>query len=474
MHTNRLRKLLKQLKSNNPSVRRKAAEALSHGDERAIYPLIKALRDSNTGVQDAAIRSLMSLKYEQTAYMVLPLLREESFIRNSAMIILRELDSLSIPLLKPLLKDKDDDIRKFALDLLYEIGKCDYPDEIVNLLINDPNSNVRAAAAKTLGKLKYKDALPHLLNALKDEEWVCFASLQAIIDIGDDRVVDQICELLKTHSDAIRLAAIEALGNLRSQKAISHLIDHLQRANVYEKEIVIKALINIGTLPHEPEIVEILTHMLDDGDWDEKLTAVKGLAMLNEQKFLPKIIDIAGSLDPTFPDNEEKLSFLKDTILKFGCSETLISIINDPNMKYRGKVIAIETVGKLKCTDAVPILISLLNSDLRDVRRSSIEALGQIDSPSARERLLEAVFDDDSHVRKSAIRSLGMIGDRRAFEPLFETLKKEKYADVIDEIIKALMKIDRDRFIACLDQFTPSLRERINIYSRSITTEAGC
>jgi len=472
MHTNKLRKLIKHLKSNNPSTRRKAAEALSHGDERAIYPLIKALRDSNPGVQDAAIRALMSLKYEQTAYMVIPLLREESYIRNSAMIILRGLDSLSIPLLRPLLDDKDDDIRKFALDLLYEIGKCDYPDKIVNLLINDPNPNVRAAAAKTLGRLKYRDALPQLLSALKDEEWVCFSSLQAMREIGDDRVIDQISKLLKTPSDAIRLAAIEVLGNLGSQKATSYLINHLQGTDEYEKRVVIKALINIGTLPHESEITEILIQMLDE-DWDEKLIAVKGLVMLNEQKALRKIIDIVGSLDPTFPENEERLSFLKDAILKFGCSEILISIINDPSTKYRGKVIAIETVGKLRCIDAVSVLINLLNSEIRDVRRSSIEALGQIDDPTARESLIDAVFDYDSHVRKSAARSLGMIGDHRAFEPLLETLKREKYPDVIDEIIKALMKIDYERFITCLDQLVPSLRERINIYSRSISMEAG-
>ena len=473
MHTNRLRKLLNQLKSSDPSIRRKAAETLSQGDERAIYPLIKALRDSNTGVQDAAIRSLMNLKYEQTAYMVIPLLREESFIRNSAMIILQELDSLAVPLLEPLLSDKDDDIRKFALDLLYEIGKCNYPDKIVDLLINDPNSNVRAAAAKTLGRLKYKDALPHLLNAIKDEEWVCFSSLQAMIEIGDDRVIDQICGLLQTSSDAIRFAVIEALGNLGSQKATPYLLNHLQQSDEYEKKIVIKALINIGTLPHEPEITDILIQMLND-DWDEKLIAVKGLIMLNEQKALGRIIDIAGSLDPIFPENEERLSFLKNAILQFGCNEILLSVIKDPSTKYRGKVIAIESVGELKCTDAVSTLINLLNSDIRDVRRSSIEALGKIDDPFAREKLLEAISDDDSHVRKSAARSLGMIGDKRAFEPLLEILKREKYADVVDEIIKALMKIDYDRFMAILPQVTPSVKERIDMYSNSIGSGVKC
>jgi len=41
--------------------RRKAAEELAQADERAVYPLIKALRDESTAVQEAATQSLIYL-----------------------------------------------------------------------------------------------------------------------------------------------------------------------------------------------------------------------------------------------------------------------------------------------------------------------------------------------------------------------------------------------------------------------------
>ncbi len=145
-----LNRLIKNLTHDDASKRRAAAEDLSEGDQRAVYPLIKALRDDNFGVQDAAMHSLMQLKGESTAYMVIPLLRENSFLRNTAIVILREIGKETIPLLEILLDDKDDDVRKFALDLIHDIEYCEYKEKIVVLLKEDTNANVRAAAAKTL------------------------------------------------------------------------------------------------------------------------------------------------------------------------------------------------------------------------------------------------------------------------------------------------------------------------------------
>jgi len=120
--TKRLKTLIRDLSHADPSKRYAAAEGLTCSDERALYPLIKALRDENAGVQDAAMRSLISLGGEVTAYMVIPLLRDLPYLRNTALIILKAIGTASIPLLRPLLSDKDDDVRKFAIDLISDIG----------------------------------------------------------------------------------------------------------------------------------------------------------------------------------------------------------------------------------------------------------------------------------------------------------------------------------------------------------------
>jgi HEAT repeat protein len=474
MHTNRLNKLLRDLNSDDASRKRSAAEAMTDGDERVIYPLIKALRDENFGVQDAAMRSLMEIKKESTAYMVLPLLREDSFLRNTAMIILKEMGKIAVPLFRMLLNDKDDDVRKFILDLIYEIEYCDYPEELVRMLTADSNANVRASAAKALGKLKYSGAVPHLIRALQDEEWVCFSALEALTDFKDVASIPLILKLVNSSSEAIRFAAIEALGQISSPEACDPLIKHMSSAGELENKAILKSLVQIGNVPSFPGISEMLMDMLSDDDWDDKIVALKGLSSLKEYKALSRIIDLAGSLDTSVPDNEEKQKVVIDFVQSFGCNDALTNILSDPSIKYRGKAIAIEVLGKLKCHEAVPALIRCINSDIRDVRRSSVVSLGQMQSEEAKDYLVEAISDPDSHVRKSAALALGQIRDESAFEPLMKILQEEQFLDVIDAIIIALLRINSTLLLARINEFNEGVMKKILSYSSSFGPEVTC
>ncbi|UCH81524.1 MAG: HEAT repeat domain-containing protein [Nitrospiraceae bacterium] len=474
MHTAKLQKLLRQLNDGNPEIRRSAAEELAIGDERVIYPLIKALRDEHPGVQDAAMRSLTELQSETTAYMVLPLLRENALLRNTALIILKELGKISVPLLYVLLDDKDDDIRKFAVDLIHDIEYCNYPEKLVELLTGDPNANVRAAAAKTLGKLQYKKALPQLITALKDDEWVSFAALESLTTFRDEKASHALMELLQHPSDAIRFAAIEALGKMQLSITEEHLIKHLSRSRDNEKRATVKSLVNIGTLPSSPDIADALMELLQEDDINDKLTAIKGLVSIRYEKAIRQIVDFAGSLEISDPESDETVYVIKKLLQNFECNSQILDILKDPSVKYRGKVIAIELAGDLRCSEAVPILIELLNSDHRDVRRTSVESLGKIRSDESREYLIAAISDHDSHVRKSAVSTIGKIGDMSAFEPLMSMLKNEQYKDVIDEVIRALMSINNRLFLQRINEFDRPIQEMVSRYAENFNSGVSC
>ncbi len=482
MHTSKLTKLIKALSHSDASKRRSAAEVMSEGDERAIYPLIEALRDESFGVQDAAMRSLIAIGGEVTAYMVLPLLRENSFLRNTALIILKEIGTVSLPLFYPLLSDRDDDVRKFALDLIYDIRNCDYPEKIAEILKEDPNANVRAAAAKAIGILQYKEAVALLIDALseirwgeKDDEWVCFSALEALAEIKDETSIDSITALLNSPSDTIRYAAIEAIGKIGSSGAGNALIEHISKTDGIEKTATIKSLVQIGTIPSIAGISDALLDLLKSDDWEDKTIALKGLVNLREESAIYHMIDIAGSLNPSEPDNEEKLLIIKDAIQVFGCIDSLIDILDDPSIKYRGGVVAIDVIGDLKCKSAVPCLIKLLNNSIcRDVRRASIRAIGEVGNKDAKQSLIDAVDDNDSHVRRSAIATLGKIGEMAAFEPIINLLHTEKYNDVIDEIVKSLLNINSSLFLSHIDEFNNDVREIVARFTADPELEEIC
>ncbi|MFO0752714.1 MAG: HEAT repeat domain-containing protein [Thermodesulfovibrionales bacterium] len=454
-----IKKIIQNLGSDDPSVRRRAAEALREGDERAIYPLVKALSDENAGVQDAAMRSLIAVGGEVTVYMVLPLLRSTTLLRNTALIILKELGEVSVPLLYSLLKDKDEDIRKFALDLFGEIKREVDPSRVVPLL-KDPNANVRASAAKTLGVLEYRAAVPELVKALGDEEWVAFSALESLGDLMAQEAAGEIAALLSGPSAPVRFAVIETLGRLRDPRVIEALVAYLPRSSGEEKNAIIKSLILIGITPEMADLADYLIAMLKDGDWEERGIALKGIVALNCSKAVPSIVDIAGSLDPSMPESEERIALLKSAINALDAEEELLALLESPDIKYRGKSFAVEILGETRSKRATSRLIDFLNDMRRDLRRATAEALGEIGDPEAVGHLLDASQRDvDAHVRRSAIEALGNIRSIEAYKPLADLLSVEKYYDIVETIVEALLKIDAASFIADLPRYNSKVRE---------------
>jgi len=453
--------LIKDLNHPDASRRRLAAERLARADERAIYPLIKALRDESPGVQDASIQSLISIGGEVTAYMITPLLREDSpLLRNAAIVILRSLGKVSVPLLYDLLKDRDDDVRKFSIDLLGDIKDGVDPERVIPFL-KDRNPNVRASAAKTLGLLGYEGAVPYLIAALNDEEWVAFSVIEALGQIGTDDALDPLSEVLKSPSEILRIASVEAVGRIGSERAVDILMGRFDKSEGLEKEIILKNLLINETIPPGDEIPELLIELFRKSDWDERIIYLKAISRLGLSGAIPEIIDLAGSIDPSMPDSEEILHEVRARLRDFGCTDPMIDVIKDAGFRFRGKVIAIDVLGDLRCHKAVPYLIELIRTDLRDVRRASIRAIGEIDGEDSREALIDAVSDYDSHVRRAAINALGRIRAKEAFEPLIELLKREPYEDVIEEAVRALLRIDQEGFLSRIGDMEDNVSEII-------------
>jgi HEAT repeat protein len=339
-----LTRLIKDLLHPDASKRRSAAEELSQTDERAVYPLIKALRDENPGVQDAAMRSLISIGGETTVYMVLPLLREDSYLRNTAIIILKDIGAAAVPLLYPLLKDKDEDIRKFSVDLLMDIREGVSPEKISPLL-HDPNPNVRASAAKAAGALGYRDAVPDLLQALHDDEWVCFSALEALGELKEETTADAVAGLLSGSPGPVRYAAVEALGKIGSTRSVTALMEHLDKADDLEKASVVKGLLQLGAAHSVPGVTGILVEMLENSGWEDKIISLKGIAELKACETIKSILDVGGSLDPSDPESEERLEVIRETLRSLACTHAFVDALDDPDIRYRGRVIAVRKGG---------------------------------------------------------------------------------------------------------------------------------
>lgn len=467
-------RIRKNLASPDAGKRRAAVEALSLGDERAIYLLIKALRDSHPGVQDAAMHSLISIGGEVAAWMVLPLLREDPFLRNAAMVILKEIGTDAVPHLPPLLKDKDDDVRKFAIELIAGAGGRHLEKALCERLSDDQNPNVRAAAAKALGTLDCRDALPNLVAALKDIEWVRFSALEALSGMREDAAVEPILALLSDPSPATRHTAIEALGEIGSFRAGDALLAHLGNTDRDERAAVLKSLLRIGVpLPGAGFPEDLLNIFLGDDEWKDRIVALRGLVGIADEDALRAIFDAAGSFDAAEPDEEEILRAIKDLLLRCEDRDALRRLLDDPSLRFRGKTILAEIVGELQIREAVPSLAARLRDDVRDVRIAAAQALGRIGDGGAREALVAAIQDPEGHVRKAVVATLGAVGGKEAFEPLLSLLRREEYDDVAREAVQALFAIDPEMLVASSGRLDERARDLVDAFVRDRLTRGG-
>lgn len=459
-----LKKLKKDLQSEDVTKRHSAAIALANGDERAIYLLFKALYDKSPAVQDAAMYSLIHIGGEMVAYMCLPLLRQGVTQKNLAVMIMGELGDVCEGFLYDMLDDCDKDIRIFALGLLGNLKTIVDTKKIVALL-EDDNPNVRVQVVKTIGKLDIKDSHIYLERALEDnEEWVSFAALEALSKTHAVSAVKAISEIAEKGSNVLRYQAMETLGEMPSKESkdavVSFMEGFTEEGDTFIRSMAVKSLIKLGVEPHMSFISGDLMEMLDNGSLDDKLLAIKGIKELSYKSALANMVDLAGSLDLTYPENEEIYSFIIEAIGEVGDCESFVEILNHNNwLKFRGKTLLIELIGLFNCVKGVDSLITMLNDPVRDIRRSTARSLGKLAHRKSIPHLINTLNDDECHVKRQVAYALRMLKADEAFTPLINLISVEKCSDVLEEAVRALIAIDKDRFLNDVNNYREDIRE---------------
>lgn len=109
---------------------------------------------------------------------------------------------------------------------------------------------------------------------------------------------------------------------------------------------------------------------------------------------------------------------------------------------------------------AVAALTELLADSSRDVRRAAIDALGDLRATSAVPRLLELLEDPSSSVRYEAVRALGEIGDASAVTPLSGAVALDRDRDVRRGAVWALGEIGNETATGFLVQAVSTSPDR--------------
>lgn len=211
--------ILVAFQSFDEDERREAVYALSElSDERALFPIISALRDTSPHVRRAAICALETSTSQKAVVALLQALDDEDrYVREAAAEALGHLGDVAVPDLLRGLSDPDWHVRLGSvIALRISSGVVPSLDPILSLL-SDESVYVRREAVKTLGRIGDGSIVPYLIQSTKDPDaGVRLRTVRALVKLsksGD--IVPVLTRLLSDSDVAVRVRVGEELARIR-------------------------------------------------------------------------------------------------------------------------------------------------------------------------------------------------------------------------------------------------------------------
>ncbi len=372
------------------------------------------------------------------------MLREPPAVRNTVLEVLERTVPDALDCVVPGLKSPDPHVRKCAVDLLGKTADARVVPALMPLL-SDPDTNVRAAAAEALGRLRAGEAVPQLVGLLGDTEWVAVTAISALGEIGEKTCVPWLMEVLRTGSEAMQCAAVEALARVDrdgvSAPACARLIGS---PNPELRGAIVTALVAMSERA-ECEVwatkdpttwLAVLGEILRDLDSERRLAAITALGRLRDRRGTRLILNACREWGEP---GEETVTRAVAALEAIGDAAPLIETLRpDETDGMLGKVLIL-ALGRMRCTDAVPALVAVrLGSPNWELRKLAVQALALIGTDEAMQAVHDAIEDPTGYVRCEAVRALASTGAIRDRRCLLERLPVERYPDVRDEIVAVL------------------------------------
>jgi HEAT repeat protein len=392
----------------------------------ALY--VQAFGDQDWRVRKEAVRIFLALADVQSFTAdIIELLHdaENAGLRNSAIEILVSLGSLAVPALTAEITCPDPEVRKFAIDILGEIGGPGCAQGVLSAL-TDEEINVRYAAVETLGKLALESAAQPLLDLMDDADTgLRFTILEALSAIGKDVSIARLSRFLNDR--VLRKALLDCFGRLGGVEVLPYLVEGLTDPLRKVRETSLRSLGRLaGSLP---EAVKDALHDVPD-DLTERLIEQLHGPSVETQRAAIRLLALSGGHKAA----RSLLPLLEDEQLR----EEVVAAFRAQHERFFAQLLDAER-------DPAPMTELCL-----------IYLAGELGHVAGLQPALDALHSRDPQHRYAAAVTLGKIGHRKAIAPLVELLKDES-PDICDAAASALARFDRQSFEAVAAAVTPLL-----------------
>lgn len=468
---------LKQISDTDSAIRCDAIRMITGiKDGRLLYPLIKSLQEDDLGVQQAAMEALIVYDDEAAVYNLLPLIADRRVaVKNLAQEILEKTGGSGLRLLHAHIHDRDEDVRKMIADI---IGRLELPEAVPVLIemLKDQNDNVRSSAIEGLGRISDQSIVDHLIDLLEYEDWITLFAVESLGRLGDSKAVQPLVKLLKSAKNIdVQCMAIDALSHIGGEESTYGLLEVI---NHVKPEVMDMAVMGIVTLTHgnigsvvdrfgRKEFIANLAGVAENIDITEIeniMYVMQAFMTLGGSECAKEVLKLTEGIDR---ENQDLLNKAVEVMKEVGDENTLIDSLRHENQTRR--LVSIRVLGLIRSEKAIPSLALLFEEVERALKSEILTAMGNIGGDEAFRFISERLSNEEGHIREAAADALGSYASTVAIHPLLSRLQKEEYHNVIGKVVDVLIEIGRrhksqelaEGLLASLNSKKPSVREMV-------------
>ena len=283
--------LMEAVVGTDPSLATMAAQLLVKLGATAIPRLSEILSSAHPETRQRVADILGEMRHPNAIPSLIEAAHGQFFtVRARAASALAKIgDPQVVPLLIELLGDKEPPVRQAAA---LAVGTFKDPRCLIRLsdvLLEDPELEVRQAAAQGLAESRLTQAVPYLLEAMDDSFWwygregAAKPLLDAILSFGAEAVLP-LCETLRHTEGNVRKHTASLLGQIRDPRAIEPLGMALYDVHVEVGEAAAQALARYGA--PALQVLEEATRAVES---QIRLHALSGLSRIKDDRALPLI-----------------------------------------------------------------------------------------------------------------------------------------------------------------------------------------
>lgn len=409
-----LEQLKSDLRSGEAKVRRKAASELGKTKSReALQPLLSAASDRDVAVREEVVKSLGLLRDQEAITMLLTTIkdpadsvREESIIalvnlyadRDAGFVITRTAKKV-YKSINPFRDQVGNDAT--VIEAYVQVAPM-VIDSIADRLV-DSNLAIRVDAAKALGILRARPAIPKMLDGMKTGDAnLRIAVLRSLYKIRDTSVDESILPYLNDSNKNVRDETILTLGLFRSKKALPELkriYDQNPDTKLRLRAFQSLALIGDGST------LDLFQRNLRDPDKAYRQAAAEGVGRVGEASLVEEV-------SRTFLNEKDMgaqfaQSFALYRLGRKEYMEKLLVGLSERMFHEQSTAYLVEMGAPV-----VPDLVRNLNHENAVVREKLCAVLGLIGDSSTIEQLKPLLRDSNQSVASEAALAIRRLGAR--------------------------------------------------------------